>query len=215
VCRRPRAPLVFKEECCGEGVGVVGSARPNALITAPFSLHHAHPQEGNRCGRHSGSWEEPTGHVADACQTTRYDILGSYYGGGKVKATGGYAAAHGPVAAWIQDLKRFKFRGAGRRLAVAEQPKAGSILEPARPETAGDTSRDLTSRSTTSEPDEEYWDFDGSALTLARNRTRRSPMLTHETSPVSGASVVGMTFRVGQGQSRLPADVPGISTVLS
>jgi hypothetical protein len=40
-------------------------------------------------------------------------------------------------------------------------------------------------------------------------------MLTHETSPVSGASVVGMTSRVGQGQRCLPADVPGISTVLS
>jgi hypothetical protein len=40
-------------------------------------------------------------------------------------------------------------------------------------------------------------------------------MLTHETLPVSGASVVGMTIRVGQGQSHLPADVPGISTALS
>jgi hypothetical protein len=39
-------------------------------------------------------------------------------------------------------------------------------------------------------------------------------MLTHETLPVSGASVVGMTIRVGQGQSHLPADVPGISTTL-
>jgi hypothetical protein len=39
-------------------------------------------------------------------------------------------------------------------------------------------------------------------------------MLTHETLSVSGASVVGMTIWVGQGQSHLPADVPGISTVL-
>jgi hypothetical protein len=37
-----------------------------------------------------------------------------------------------------QDPKRFKFRGAGRRLAAAEQPEAGSILEPARPEMADD-----------------------------------------------------------------------------
>jgi hypothetical protein len=95
------------------------------------------------------------------------------------------------------------------------QPPTGSLLEPARPETAGDTPRSLTSRPTTSEPDEESWDFDGSVLTSARNRTRQSPMLTHETSPVSGASVVGMTSRVGQGQSRLPADVPGISKALS
>jgi hypothetical protein len=40
-------------------------------------------------------------------------------------------------------------------------------------------------------------------------------MLTHETSPVLGASVIGMTIRVGQGQSHLPDNVPGISTVLS
>jgi hypothetical protein len=40
-------------------------------------------------------------------------------------------------------------------------------------------------------------------------------MPTHETSPVLGASVMGMTIRVGQGQSHLPADVPGISTALS
>jgi hypothetical protein len=52
-------------------------------------------------------------------------------------------------------------------------------------------------------------------LTSAWNGTRRSPMLTHETLPVSGASVVGMTSRVGQGQRCLSADVPGISTALS
>jgi hypothetical protein len=91
----------------------------------------------------------------------------------------------------------------------------GSILQPACPETAGDTPQDLTSRSTTFEPGKESWDFDRSMPTSARNRTRRSPMLTHETSPVSGASVVGMTSSVGQGQSRSPADVPGISTALS
>jgi hypothetical protein len=67
----------------------------------------------------------------------------------------------------------------------------------------------------TSEPDEESWDSDGSVLTSVRNRTRQSPMLTHETSPVLGASVVGMTSGVCQGQRYLPAGVPGISTVLS
>jgi hypothetical protein len=67
----------------------------------------------------------------------------------------------------------------------------------------------------TSEPGEESWDFNGSVLTLARKGTRRSPMLTHETSPVSGASVVGMNSRVGQGQRHLSADVPGTSTALS
>jgi hypothetical protein len=50
--------------------------------------------------------------------------------------------------------------------------------------------------------------------TSARKGTRRSPMQTHETLPVSGASVVGMTSGVCQGQRCLPAVVPGVSTVL-
>jgi hypothetical protein len=120
-----------------------------------------------------------------------------------------------PAAVWDQNPKRFKFRGAECRLAAAWQAPAGSILEPAHPETIGDTPWNLTSRSVTSEPDKESWDFDGSMLTSARNGTCRSPILTHETSPVSGASVVGMTSRVVQGHRYLPADVPGISTVLS
>jgi hypothetical protein len=43
------------------------STAPDASVTAP---HRAHLQEGNRCGCHSGSWEEPTGRAADACQST-------------------------------------------------------------------------------------------------------------------------------------------------
>jgi hypothetical protein len=48
--------------------------------------------------------------------------------------------------------------------------------------------------------------------TSARRRTRRSPMLTHETLPVSGASVVGMTNGACYGPSYMPAGVPGVST---
>jgi hypothetical protein len=51
--------------------------------------------------------------------------------------------------------------------------------------------------------------------TSARNGTRRSPMRTHETSPVSGASVMGMTSGVCQGQRYLSAGVPGVSTASS
>jgi hypothetical protein len=80
---------------------------------------------------------------------------------------------------------------------------------------ADNAPQNLTSRSVTPEPDEESWDFDGSVLILVRKGTRQSPMLTHETSPVSRASVMGMTSRVGQEQRCLPADVPGISTALS
>jgi hypothetical protein len=118
------------------------------------------------------------------------------------------------VAPWSRP-RESKSQGAKHQQAMAWQPPARLVLEPARRETTGDTPRSLTSRSTTSEPGEESWDFDGSVLTSARNRTHRSPMLTHETSPVLGASVMGMTSRVGQWQSRLPADVLRISTVLS
>jgi hypothetical protein len=39
-------------------------------------------------------------------------------------------------------------------------------------------------------------------------------MLTHKTLQVLGASVMGMTIWVGQGQSHLSADVPGITMAL-
>jgi hypothetical protein len=123
------------------------------------------------------------------------------------------AVAHRQVAPRSKPREN-KSRGAGHQLAAMRQPPAGSVLEPAHPETVGDTPRDLTSKPTTSEPDEGSWDFDGRKLTSARNRTRRSPMLTHETSPVSGASVVGMTIWIGQGQSHLPTNVPGITATL-
>jgi hypothetical protein len=58
-------------------------------------------------------------------------------------------------------LKWFKSQEARRQLAAVEQPKAGSILEPVRPETAGDTPRSLIPTSKISELDEESWDFDG------------------------------------------------------
>jgi hypothetical protein len=77
-------PQYLRRSVAGEGASVVGSTMPNASVTAPFSLHRAHPQEGNSCGHHSGSWEEPTGHVADACQATPHDDSGSYCGGCKV-----------------------------------------------------------------------------------------------------------------------------------
>jgi hypothetical protein len=122
-------------------------------------------------------------------------------------------AAHRQVAPRSKPREN-KSRRAGHQLVAMRQPPAGSVAEPAHHEMAGDSPRDLTSRLTTSEPDERSWDFDGCKLTSARNRTHRSPMLTHETWQVSGASVVGMTIWVGQGQSHLLADVPRITTAL-
>jgi hypothetical protein len=51
--------------------------------------------------------------------------------------------------------------------------------------------------------------------TSARRGTHQSPMQTHETSPVLGASVVGMTLGVCQGQRCLSAGIPGVSTTSS
>jgi hypothetical protein len=107
-----------------------------------------------------------------------------------------------------------KSLGAGHWRAAVWWSPAGSVLEPVHPEMAGDVSRDLTSRPATSRPNEESWDFDGNELTSARTRTHRSPMLTHETSPVSGASVVGITYGACQGLSYLPAGIPRVSTAL-
>jgi hypothetical protein len=142
----PERPRHLKRRGAGKGAGVMGSVAPNALVTAPLSSRRAHPREGNRHGHHSGSWVEPTGRDAEARQATPCDASRSYYGDRKVQATRHYTAALRPVAAWVQTPKRFKFRGAGRRLAATEQPKAGPVLEPARPETAGDTPRDLAIR---------------------------------------------------------------------
>jgi hypothetical protein len=47
--------------------------------------------------------------------------------------------------------------------------------------------------------------------TSARRRTRRSPMLTHETSLVSRASVMGMTYRACHAPSYLSAGILGVS----
>jgi hypothetical protein len=46
--------------------------------------------------------------------------------------------------------------------------------------------------------------------TSVRRGTRRSPMLAHETLPVSGASVMGMTYGAHHGPGSMPAGVPGI-----
>jgi hypothetical protein len=97
----PKRPQYLRRSGAGEGTSIVGSAMPNASVTAPFSPHRMHSQEGNHRDHDIRSWEEPTGCVADACQATPCNVLGSYYYGGKVEATGHYTAALRPVAAWV------------------------------------------------------------------------------------------------------------------
>jgi hypothetical protein len=54
------------------------------------------------------------------------------------------------------DSERFKFRGTKCRLAAVEQPRAGLVLEPVHPETAGRVLLNLASRTTTPKPDKRY-----------------------------------------------------------
>jgi hypothetical protein len=101
------------------------------------------------------------------------------------------------------------------RLTAAQRSPAGLVLEPAHPEAAGEAPRDLTSRTLTSRPDNGSWDFDGNEQDFGEERNPPKPHETHETSPVLGASVVGMTSGVCQGQRCLPAGVPGVSMASS
>jgi hypothetical protein len=72
---------------------------PDVSVTAP---HRAHLREGNRCGHRSGSWEEPMGRAADACQSTPHDDSGSYYDGFKVQAMRHNTAALRWPQRWIR-----------------------------------------------------------------------------------------------------------------
>jgi hypothetical protein len=92
---------------------------------------------------------------------------------------------------------------------------AGSVSEPARPETAGRTPQDLTLMIGSTKPDQNPGTSTRAIKTSARRGTRRSPMLAHETLPVSGASVVGMTYGAHHGPGNLLAGVPGVPTALA
>jgi hypothetical protein len=154
------------------------------------------------------------GHITDASHISSRDVVWNHYGDRRVKVTRQDAAALRWLRCRDGTRSGTSSKGAAYRLATARQPLAGSGLEPARLEMAGGVPRDLASKPANSRSDDGSWDFDGNKLTLARIRTHQSPMQTHETSPVSGASVVGMTYGACQGPSYLPAGVPGVSTAI-
>jgi hypothetical protein len=168
----PECPQHLKSSEVGERADIMGSAMPNASVTAPLFLCHAHPREDNRRSHHDGSWVEPTGRATDARHMTFQEIITE-----TIKNPSDGTLHYGTQASGSVDpiSEGFKFRGAGRRLAAVKQPRAGSVLEPVRPETTGKVLQDLATRTTTSEPEERSWDFDGSEIALASNRTRRSP----------------------------------------
>jgi hypothetical protein len=105
----PEHPQPLKRSEGGERAGVMGSATPDASVTAPLFLHHAHPREDNRRSHHDGSWVEPTGRVTNASRASPHDISRNHYGDQKVQAMGSYAAAFRLVTSWVQTTKWFKF----------------------------------------------------------------------------------------------------------
>jgi hypothetical protein len=112
------------------------------------------------------------GRVADAIPVSLHDVYRNHRDGRRVKVT--RRAIHyfrtAPAGVWEQDPKRHKFQG-GSTPARGRQP--GRILELARPETAGRTPRDLTSRTRATEP--ESWDFDESEQDFGEKRNPPKP----------------------------------------
>jgi hypothetical protein len=103
-------------------------------------------------------------------------------------------------------------QGAGPRRAAAWRPPTESAPEPASPETVGNIPMGLTWRPMTRGHTKNPGTSMETDKTSVRRRTCRSPMLAHGTSPISGASVVGMTYGACHVPSYLPAGVPGVST---
>jgi hypothetical protein len=84
------------------------------------------------------------------------------------------AMAHGQVV-HRSGPRGSKSQGARPRRMAAWRSPAGSVSEPARPETAGNTPRDLTSRTTTSGPDREFWGFNGNEQDLGEEKNPPKP----------------------------------------
>jgi hypothetical protein len=159
-----------------------------------------HPRiVGNRCGCRSESWEELMGRVADVCQSTPHDDPGSYEGGdSEVKMT---RPATGALR-WPQ--RGSKTRGGTSSKEVAPRLMAASWVAPGAgmPRDGRRSPRMTWPRNQQPlDPMENPGTSTKTSKTSARRRSRRSPMLTHETSPVSGASVVGMTNGACHGPS--------------
>jgi hypothetical protein len=137
---------------------------------------------------------------ADASLVPSADIGRNHYGGRRVKVTGrdiGHWRT-ASAAAGKQDPRRCKFQGDGT-------PARGRQLGCARSQNA--SRRPEESRMTwprnqrPPDPMKNPGTLTEMSKTSVRRRTRRSPMLTHETSPVLGASVVGMTNGACHGPS--------------
>jgi hypothetical protein len=159
------------------------------------------------------------GHIADASLVSSHDVLWNHFRGQSIKMTRQDAAAlRWPLAhcAGRGVVSRPKVARVPRGQCTGSQPPSGRQLD----WTWGwHVSRWLEGFRVTwlrdQRPPDQTKNHGTSTetnKTSAKKRTRRSPMLTHETSLVSGASVVGMTNGACHRPSHLPAGIPGIST---
>jgi hypothetical protein len=143
---------------------------------------------GNRCGCHIGSWSQSRLDVT--MQRVDKWRLGPGPEGASPEEPGICSQQHNDrQPGWVRS------RHVPRQPATPREAKTQDRRSPSRTTDPG-TSIEMNK-------------------TLARKGTRRSPMQAYETSPVSGASVVGMTSGVCQGQRSLPAGIPGVSTASS
>jgi hypothetical protein len=95
-------------------------------------------------------------HVTDVYQSAPHDDPGSYGGGdSEVKMTRLATGALRRPRRGIKTRSGTSSKGEAYRLTTAGRPPAGSVSEPAHPETTGNTPQDLTSRPMASRPDEE------------------------------------------------------------
>jgi hypothetical protein len=74
----PERPRHLKRSEAGERASIVGSAMPNASVTAPLFSRHARPREGNRRSHHNGSSVESTRRAAK--QRFGNDVSRNHYG---------------------------------------------------------------------------------------------------------------------------------------
>jgi hypothetical protein len=111
------------------------------------------------------------GRVADARPILLHDIYRNHCGGQRVKMQDLPLARHAgrrvgtrPEAAQVP-----------RRQHAGSRPPAGSRLEPARPGTAGETLRDVTSGTRATKLDQKSWDFDESEQVFGEKRNPPKP----------------------------------------
>jgi hypothetical protein len=149
------------------------------------------------------------GRDADASSTSLHDACRNHCGGRGVKMTRLATGAQRWPPRGNKTRSSASSQAAARWLVADGRAALWSRLVPRRSGKLCETQpRRLGKPSRTKNPGTSM----RKSKTSARRGTRRSPMLAHETSPVSGASVVGMTYGAHHGPGNMPDGVPGVPT---